>query len=105
MRFKYSLPFKTQLMLWMISPFRQQSDGPPTMRQIKIARKTVPRFFLSTWVLGRMAPLQSVEDKMIPVRDAVIKVRIYRPLGEAACPAIGGQLPWRWMGGGQPPNQ
>lgn len=88
MKFKYRLPFKTRLMLWMIAPFRERSEGPLSEKGIRKGRKPVPKFFLSTWVLGKQAKLLSVKDQLIPVRDAEIRVRIYRPSMEKNLPLI-----------------
>jgi acetyl esterase len=85
---KYRLPFKTRLMLLLISPFRRHSVAPPTLKQLQRARKPVPKFFLSTWVLGRMPKLHSVTNRMIPVREGEIGVRIYRPNDAQDLPLI-----------------
>ena len=79
MKQKYRLPFKTKLMLAMISPFRKRSPHPPTARDLRMARNPVPRFFITNWVLGKPQSCHSVLDRMIPVRDGEIRVRIYRP--------------------------
>ena len=85
---RYRLPFKTRLVLAMIFPFRSRSSAPPTLRQLQRARKPVPQFFLTSWVLGRPPRCHSVTDRMIPVRDGEIPVRIYRPDERTDLPLI-----------------
>lgn len=88
MKPRYRLPFKTRLMLFLISPFRKHSDAPPTMKDLRRARQTVPRFFLVNWVLGRIPKGIQVEDRTIPLRDAEIAIRIYRPKDAQNLPLI-----------------
>ncbi len=88
MKRKYNLPFKTKLMLVMLSPFRKRSPEPPSSKDLARGRKPVPRFFLTNWVLGKMPKCHSITDRMIPVRDAEIPVRIYRPNAETNLPLI-----------------
>ena len=88
MKRKYNLPFKTRLVLTLISPFRSRSKEQPTLAQLRRARKPVPRFFLTNWVLGRMPKCHSITDRKIPVRDGEIPVRIYRPTTDTNLPLI-----------------
>lgn len=88
MKRKYNLPFKTRLVLTLISPFRSRSEDRPTLAQLRRSRKPVPRFFLTNWILGKPPKCHSVTDRLIPVRDGEIPVRIYRPNAGTGLPLI-----------------
>ena len=88
MKTKYRLPLKTRLMLLLISPFRQRSADPPTAKSIRRGRNDAPKIFITKWILGKKPKLHSIDDYVIPVRDADIRVRIYRPSEEKNLPLI-----------------
>jgi acetyl esterase len=81
MKFRYRHSLKTRIMLALIFPFQRSSPGRPTAKALQRARATLPRFFAVNWILGRIPKGLDIHDQMIPVRDAEIPVRIYRPAG------------------------
>ncbi|HHG84526.1 MAG TPA: alpha/beta hydrolase [Bacteroidetes bacterium] len=84
----YQLPFRTRLVLLMLKAIRAKAFHKMSLAAIKRARKPVPRFFLTNFVLGRPVHCHQVYDRKIPVRDGEIRIRVYIPTSEKGLPII-----------------
>jgi acetyl esterase len=88
MKFHYRLPFKTRFLLRVMSLVRDAHEGMPTPKHLQQARRTLPKFLMPGLFFGRVPRGVQVENRMIPVRDTQIAVRIYRPQNASKLPLI-----------------
>ncbi|MEM7036825.1 MAG: alpha/beta hydrolase, partial [Bacteroidota bacterium] len=96
---KYKLPRRFKFALWIINLVRPPA-AKQKMKHILRSRRPFPVAFLRYWILGKPRPIHRVEDRMVPVRDAEIPVRMYWPSAAENLPVIINAHGGGWVQGG-----